>query len=134
VKEHSPLFGLVKVGDEIVNVDGVDTTGMSTVVVAHLLGRKKGRCSKMRISVSRGMVGTIGIRTISMPKRYRRKSSGHIHLSPTEEHSKLSPIHDQDSSFMELHTSTPENVPDDRDDNPFPFHFIGAGTHDDEEV
>ena len=138
VREHSPLFGLVEVGDKIVNVDGVDTRGMSTVVVAHLLGRKRGQCTKLRITVSRGPVGTapVGIRTISMPKRLRRKSFGHIHHSPPEEHCNRSAIDDRESSFPELHISTLtlENEEDERDDAPFPFHFIGAGAHDDEDV
>lgn len=133
VREHSPLFGLVEAGDKIVSVDGVDTRGMSTVVVAHLLGRKKGRFPKLHITVSRPPFGTAGIRTISMPKRFQKKSVGDIHLSPSDERGNVSSIDAHDSSVAELHKSTLtlENEGDDRDDNIFPFHFIGAGAQDD---
>jgi hypothetical protein len=136
VREHSPLFGLVEAGDKIVSVDGVDTRGMSTVVVAHLLGRKKGRFPKLHITVSRPPFGTAGIRMISMPKRFQKKSVGDIHLSPPEECGNVSSIDAHDLSVAELHISTLtlENEGDDRDDNIFPFHFIGAGTQDDGEV
>lgn len=131
VKEYSPLSGLVEVGDKVVGIDGVNTTSMSTMAVANLLGRKKGRSSNIRITVSRDTFRTSGIRTISLVNCSRSRSNGLIQCSPSQESRGFSPITDLDSAFVESHTLDIET--DERDDNPSCFHFIGARANDEEE-
>jgi hypothetical protein len=60
VKEYSPLYGLIKKGDRIVDVDGIDTTQKTTAGVAELLRRKKGRNRKICITVARTTNESVG--------------------------------------------------------------------------
>ncbi len=76
VKEYSPLYGLIKIGDRIVDVDGIDTTQKTTAGVAELLRRKKGRNRKICITVARTTNEAAGgIPTLPTKMSQRRSKS-----------------------------------------------------------
>jgi len=131
IKDFSPLFGLAKAGDRVVDVDGIDVTHKTTAGVAELLRRKKGRNKKIRITVARNDNDTGSIPALPIMSRSRSKSSGNIAIyvpgaSPAKsDYSGLrSPVTDLDSSY-ELHTPTNEEKEE-------PFHFIGAAPYEED--
>lgn len=131
VKEYSPLYGLIKKGDRIVDVDGIDTTQKTTAGVAELLRRKKGRNRKICITVARTTNESVGgIPTLpTTTKRRRSKSIGSMAVSvpvvaQNTQYRGISPVTDLDSSYTDI--PTPYSDPDEE----LPFHFIGAAEYE----
>ena len=130
VKEYSPFFGLVEVGDCIVDVDGVETTHKSTVGVADLLRRTKGRTRKIRITVSRAIEDFGGIPTLPVVRSSRSKSidSFAVHVPAN-----LAPVQNREPSpVADLDTSSADRLSP-AGSQEEPFHFLGATAYEDEE-
>jgi hypothetical protein len=138
IKDYSPLFGRVKRGDKIVEVDGKNTTHSNLTEITKLLAVRPGRRgSNLRIVVARSHhaqpVQPIPVKKVPLPRHHSRNSSYGSGVSIPENQEALdveaASVPQQPVDDLLRHSHQADKVDFKRDDLPKQPHRAVRNSH-----